>query len=607
MRMFRAALVVLSLSLAACGGGAHGTSSGGPGLVPAGATRGAAGLVTEARTARIATAGARIEERASTSTGRAAQSATVGSSNTATADMPVPRPRTTPCVVPLFTGVSFADFSPKPYQFTPPAACPRPWAKVVLEADISVNAGRQFDRTATIGLGGATIYFGTTSEPSRTVARSWHVERDLTDLSALLATPQSGQVSIGNVVNSTYTGVLQGSAKLDFYPPGDDTPAPRVPDIVVPLADSIGNPVALQTSSDTLSRSFAPPPKVERAYLDVIAQSQIGDEFWYTCFPNDLAAKLNNCGNTAFRETEVAVDGRPAGVAPVYPWIYTGGIDPYLWRPIPGVQTLNFVPYRVDLTPFAGTFDDGASHQVALSVFNANHYFSVTGTLLLFLDPDAKGALSGALDSDTLAATPPVNVTEGGSYDASGNGSGTIDTSSRRDYVITGHVHTSHGLVSTEVRSSIAFVQHQDVVNSPTSFVQNIRQGTDIVAQSSSRGGGDRDEETGDLNGLSTFSWPLTLKFSYVVNSDNSSAQATSLEQGYVAHTERSKRRFASDHTNTVTTSDTLNFDPSGALTSTTGNASAQTYSYRDTTGTCYGRKVTSANGVVTTNAPTGC
>ena len=29
--------------------------------------------------------------------------------------------------------------------------------------------------------------------------------------------------------------------------------------------------------------------------------------------------------------------------------IYTGGIDPYLWIPIPGVRTLNFKPHRVDL------------------------------------------------------------------------------------------------------------------------------------------------------------------------------------------------------------------------------------------------------------------
>lgn len=86
----------------------------------------------------------------------------------------------------------------------------------------------------------------------------------------------------------------------------------------------------------------------------MITQSQIGDEFWYTCVPNDVATELESCGGTAFREAEVSIDGTPAGVAPVYPWIYTGGVDPFFWEPIPGVQTLNFIPYRVDLTPFAG-------------------------------------------------------------------------------------------------------------------------------------------------------------------------------------------------------------------------------------------------------------
>ena len=44
----------------------------------------------------------------------------------------------------------------------------------------------------------------------------------------------------------------------------------------------------------------------------------------------------------------------------------TGGIDPLLWRPIPGVQTLNFLPYRVDLTPFAGALSNGQPHQVGV-------------------------------------------------------------------------------------------------------------------------------------------------------------------------------------------------------------------------------------------------
>jgi peptide N-acetyl-beta-D-glucosaminyl asparaginase amidase A len=86
---------------------------------------------------------------------------TVGSANTATADPGIARPATTPCRVQLFTDQPFADFSPKLFPYAPPAACPGPWQKVVLEADYSVEAGRQFDRTATLWIGGVNIYFGT--------------------------------------------------------------------------------------------------------------------------------------------------------------------------------------------------------------------------------------------------------------------------------------------------------------------------------------------------------------------------------------------------------------------------------------------------------------
>jgi len=138
----------------------------------------------------------------------------IGSANTATADPPVARPNTTPCEVTLFSNFTFADFSPKPFSFTPPSACPGPWARVVLEAEFSIQAGRQFDRTANIWIGGTNVYFGTTSEPSRTVARSWHIERDLTDYSALFKSAQTGRVDLGNLVNSTFTSSLFGTATL---------------------------------------------------------------------------------------------------------------------------------------------------------------------------------------------------------------------------------------------------------------------------------------------------------------------------------------------------------------------------------------------------------
>src|ERR1700710_663868 len=64
----------------------------------------------------------------------------IGSGNTVTADPPLPRPRTPPCTVQLFNNFQFADFSPKPFTYAPPAACPGPWAKVILSADFSITA-----------------------------------------------------------------------------------------------------------------------------------------------------------------------------------------------------------------------------------------------------------------------------------------------------------------------------------------------------------------------------------------------------------------------------------------------------------------------------------
>ena len=145
-----------------------------------------------------------------------------------------------------------------------------------------------------------------------------------------------------------------------------------------------------------MSGSFTFPTNVEAAYLDVFLESQGGDEFWYTCFPNDLAQKLNNCGSTAFREGEVTVDGQPAGVAPIYPWIYTGGIDPYFWIPIVGVETLNFKPYRIDLTPFAAQLDDGNPHTVAVSVFNDDNFFAANAALVVYEDHGSTQVTGGA-------------------------------------------------------------------------------------------------------------------------------------------------------------------------------------------------------------------
>jgi hypothetical protein len=112
--------------------------------------------------------------------------------------------------------------------------------------------------------------------------------------------------------------------------------------------------VALDSGTSVLTITPTLPTNIEAAALDVYLQGQSGDEFWYTCVPDALSGELESCGGGTTREGEISIDGTPAGTAPVSPWIFTGGIDPYLWSPIPGVQTLDFKPFRVQLSPFAG-------------------------------------------------------------------------------------------------------------------------------------------------------------------------------------------------------------------------------------------------------------
>ena len=521
---------------------------------------------------------------------------TIGSSNTALADPPVQHPNTQPCKVVLFDHYKFANFNAQSFSYAPPANCAAPWAKVILVADFSVTAGRQFDRTANIWIGPTNIYFGTTSEPSHTVGRHWEIQRDLTDYSSIFTAAQDGTVDLGNLVDSTYTGILFGSARLLFYPVPHGKTAPVIADQVIGFsAGPTGGTVGLGNSTSLLEETLTLPTNIERIFFDVFAQSQSSDEFWYTCVPNDVAGELQSCNNTAFRESEVTIDGTPAGVAPVYPWIYTGGIDPYLWFPIPGVQTMNFVPHRVDLTPFAGLLDDGNPHTIALSVFNANNYFSATASLLLYLDHGST-QITGGVTQNTLTAPSPV-ITEKIHTAKNGNISGTVNTVSGHNFQISGYVNTSHGPVTSTVAQKINFSNLQKFSITATTYVQDITQVTTI------------DSTFTVVNSAGTYvdkvstGWPLTVDIGLLFNPDGTIDQTTAINQNFDRNQEATLNgqvtSFSFLHDG-VTPTDTLVFDSSFNLIGHQDQSSAQKYYEYNLTGYCYSRSITAANNVLT-------
>jgi Peptide N-acetyl-beta-D-glucosaminyl asparaginase amidase A len=521
----------------------------------------------------------------------------IGSANTVTADPNVTRPNTKPCVVQLFSDASFYDFNVEYFGYAPPAECPGPWAKVVLVADILLNAGIQYDRTANFWLGPVNIYFGTTAEPSPNLGPSWHIENDLTDYSPIFYTPQTGQADIGNIIGiDGLTSTIYASAALEFYPLAQGQAAPGSADRVYALsAGPSGGTVALNTTTSTLSAEFTLPMNIESAYLDVYSQSQSNDEFWYTCVPNDVATELESCGNTAFRETEITIDGQPAGVAPVFPWIFTGGIDPFLWFPIPGVQTLNFIPYRVNLTPFAGLLSNGQPHTVSLSVYNADSYFSATASLLLYLDKES-GQTTGEITRNTLTAPSPT-VTENLKVQST-SVTGTVDVSSNRSFEISGYVQTSHGKITTTVAQAVNFLSKQSFDVTSTLDEQNISQASSVFSETTT-------SKDGGLPSITSqyFNFPLTVDINELVLSNGNINLTTTADQNYTA-TEVASRGFGFPYTSAVVNTgqhkDTLELDSSFNILGNMNQSAAQQYNYFDSTGASYSCDLKAAANVLT-------
>jgi hypothetical protein len=527
----------------------------------------------------------------------------IGTQFTVTADPLVSRPSEQPCVVPLFANLTFAHFSDSTQNFavTPPGNCSGPWKKVVFEADFSENGGVQFDRTASIYLGDANIYFGTTPEPLSTVTNTWHVEGDVTDYSALLATPVQGTIVLANCTTdcpppfNTLNGIFTVNADLEFYPADDhrrddrDRHEQRTPDQILPLVQSNGNggvnlPATLSLPTDQLSTTFTLPTNIEQAYLDVVSQSQGTDEQWYACFPNDLASinLVYGCGNTDFRETEVTIDGQLAGIAPVSPWVFTGFL-PDQWVPMPAAHTLDFVPYRVNLTPLASLLSNGLPHTIAVSIFNNDNHFSETGSLLLFLDRAATQT-TGVVTKNTLTSPNPV-VTE--NLQGTTTVTGTITVISNRNFTIAGFVNTSHGRVTTSVSQQQNFTGIQtidfDTVNTTV-----LDQNTNVETSLTSATKVSKDE--GTVLTRDNFSFPITVDFIFPVISSPFGFTVATTQKYHTA--ERVALEGQVVHTTSVTNS--VN------ATDVSPASSSQKYTFSDSDGAFYDCHIASANNILT-------
>ncbi|MFF1643929.1 peptide-N4-asparagine amidase [Streptomyces sp. NPDC058240] len=515
---------------------------------------------------------------------------------------PVSRPDTKSCSVTAVDHDFGYTLGGPPYTttLTPPKQCKGPWNKVVLDWSGSVK-GRQYDRLAAVFIGGAEVFRTSTAEPDED-GISWHVAKDITDFAPLLKDPQKLQVELGNVVNETYTGVYRIKLKITYYQADKRHPAATTADRIVPLGDTgSDNAPWMNVGKGGSTRTEVTFPRnLTKARLEVYARGGGCDEQWFDAVPSDLAETAPDylCGGGPYREVQVAVDGQPAGLAQPYPVVYSGGIVPTLWRPIPAIDQFRTEAYDIDLTPFAGLLADGKPHAISITPYGAADGWNVDGSL--FLDTDAHASrTSGKVTTNTLGHTPVVKTVQ-----TSGeNGSTDVSVSTGRSWKISGYVETSKGRVTTTVEQKFAYTNTDNVSRTGSHQVMHQRDHGSTTVTTRTHGRTDAQRHT--------WSYPIDVDMDIPVYGDyNNYDMRAAVTQRRVL-VDASRKGSAHAWRTDAVTDDTV--DSTGSIARTNGVVQsadgASTEKYRGTTdtGACYARSLTTAHGWVTGDRQSRC
>ncbi|KAG8364860.1 hypothetical protein BUALT_Bualt18G0042400 [Buddleja alternifolia] len=162
---------------------------------------------------------------------------------------------------------------------------------------------------------------------------------------------QTVAVYLGNVIDSTYTGVYHVNVTFHFYPHVEENYShaedhsgelydPRA-DLVLPISRNLplngGLWFEIENSTDVKSKEFEIPNNTYKAVLEVYVSFHENDEFCH----------LQQ--NGPFREVVVSLDDLAFGAVWPFTVIYTGGVNPFLWRPITGIGSFDLPSYDIEV------------------------------------------------------------------------------------------------------------------------------------------------------------------------------------------------------------------------------------------------------------------
>lgn len=269
---------------------------------------------------------------------------------------------------------------------------------------------------------------------------------------------QTLAVYLGNLVDSTYTGVYHVNISLHFYPAQESYSSEMSgADLILPISRNLplndGLWFEVENSTDVESKEFKIPMNVYRAVLEVYVSFHENDEFWFGNPPNYYISANNLTGlpgNGPFREVVVSLDGSVVGAVWPFTVIYTGGVNPLLWRPITAIGSFDLPTYDIEITPFLGKLLDGGTHNLAFTVTNALNVWYIDANLHLWLDRKSERTQGKLLKHivTPLSLSTESNFT---GFD------GVFVTNVSRSIISSGVVRSSHGVVTTSSLQGLAY------------------------------------------------------------------------------------------------------------------------------------------------------
>jgi hypothetical protein len=261
-------------------------------------------------------------------------------------------------------------------------------------------------------------------------------------------------------------------------------------------------------------------------------------------------------------------------------FIFTGGVNPWLWSPIPAVNAFDMPPQVVDLTPYVGLLTDGQPHTISLRVAHGGYYWGIGSDLLLYRDP-VLTQTSGVLVSRSIG--PDAGETYG---ENTGSNGGVFTTSASRHLAVRGYVDTSAGRIATTVDQTFGFGNKQEL--DLTNFLENLTHTETIDTATTTL------TPSGTTVRRVSESYPIRMRSLFQVPQQGQK-DFFNLPAGV-----EGTQTFSSWLDDTVNTSGLLS--RTNGVTTLAGGRDSEDYVASDSTGYCYHHKLVAAQGWVTSD-----